>query len=281
MKHSIDQELEQLELELREPLRQAVQPPPSPSETAGLIAALQPEFDMLKAESTYATLDFNPQVETPSLMKLLFNQFRIYKKSLILIGSFVFLMLILLVDPKRPMDSIWIVGFEATSLFPVITPLLLMVSMLFGSRTSDRGMRNVESITPYPPALVMYSRMLMVIGLVIGWAFISSIVVGLRISAEGVVALPFIPFLLQWLGISLLIGGVLMFVMFRDGIKVALALSTAIYVGWFFIEDYMTLWSRQSKTALDALMLLTGAILLLGSYYRSRNMRVSNTGRRD
>ncbi|MNN04286.1 hypothetical protein D3C81_1170070 [compost metagenome] len=280
MKPSIDQELGQLELELREPLRQAVLPPPSPSETAALIAALQPEFDLLKTESAYATLDFNPQVEAPSLMKLLWNQFRIYRKSLILIGSFVFLMMILLVDPKRPMDSIMLVGFEATSLFPVFTPLLIMVSMLFGSRTSDRGMRNVESITPYPPALVMYSRMLMVIGLVVGWALISSIVVGLRVSAEGAVTLPFIPFLLQWLGISLLVGGVLMYVMFRKGIKMALFFSAVIYVGWFLIEDFMPLLSMRSKSALDTLMLITGVLLILGSYYRSRNMRVSSPGRR-
>ncbi|MNW35456.1 hypothetical protein D3C74_124520 [compost metagenome] len=280
MKHSIDQELGQLERELREPLRQAVLPPPSPSETSALITALQPEFDMLKAESASATLDFNPQVEVPSLMKLLWNQFRIYRKSLVLIGSFVFLMMILLVDPKQPMDSLIIVGFEATSLFPVITPLLIMASMLFSSRTSDRGMRNVESITPYPPALVMYSRMVMVIGLVVGWALISSIVVGMRVSAEGAVTLPFIPFLLRWLGISLLVGGVLMYVMFRKGIKMALFFSAGIYIGWILIENFMILWSVQSKTALDTLMLISGALLMLRAYYRSRNMRVSSPDRR-
>ncbi|MNI12499.1 hypothetical protein D3C73_656840 [compost metagenome] len=203
-----------------------------------------------------------------------------YRKSLILIGSFVFLMMILLVDPKRPMDSIMVVGFEATSLFPVFTPLLIMASMLFSIRTSDRGMRSVESITPYPPALVMYSRMLMVTGLVVVWALISSIVVGLRVSAEGAVTLPFIPFLLQWLGISLLVGGVLMYVMFRKGIKMALFFSAVIYVGWFLIEDYMLLFSMRSKTALDALMLIAGLLLMLGSYYRSRNMRVNTPGGR-
>ncbi|GJM72615.1 hypothetical protein HMSSN036_48310 [Paenibacillus macerans] len=51
MEHSIDKELKRLEQELCEPLRQAVQNAPAPSETAALIAALQPEFAELQAQT--------------------------------------------------------------------------------------------------------------------------------------------------------------------------------------------------------------------------------------
>ncbi|WP_410772243.1 hypothetical protein [Fontibacillus sp. BL9] len=278
MNPSIDKELEKLERELREPLRQAVLPPPSPSETAALIAALQPEFDALKAGAVGPTLDFNPQVEAPSLRKLLWSQFRVNRKSLILAGSAVFLMLILLVDPQRPFRTLLLGDAIPSGLFPVITPLMLIASMLFSYRSWDRGMRAVESITPYPPALVIYSRMLMVIGLVVSWALLSSLIVGLRVTAAGEVSMPFIPFLLQWLGISLFTAGSAMYVLFRKGMTLACVAASVVYVLWFVLEDQSRLqgWTASSRTMADGLMLIAGTLLILRSYYRSRHLKMND-----
>ncbi len=279
MKPSIDKELEQLERELREPLKQAVQPPPSPSETAALIAALQPEFDALKSKAAITDLDFNPQVETPSLRKLLWSQFRLNRKSLFLSGAAVFLMLILLVDPSRPFRTLLLGEAIPSGLFPVITPIMLIASMLYSYRSWDRGMRAVESITPYPPALIIYSRMLMVIGLIVGWALVSSIIIGLRVEAAGEVSMPFIPFLLQWLGISMITAGTAMYVMFRKGITMACVAAAAIYVFWFLFEEQARTsgWAASLITMMDLAMLVAGAIFMLRSYYRSRSLSVASS----
>ncbi|WP_435922463.1 hypothetical protein [Paenibacillus sp. DYY-L-2] len=282
MNPSIDKELEQLERELREPLKQAVQPPPSPSETAALIAALQPEFNALKAKAATSVLDFNPQVEAPSLRRLLWSQFRLNRKSLFLSGAAVFLMLILLVDPARPFRTVFLGEAIPSGLFPVITPIMLIASMLYSYRSWDRGMRAVESITPYPPALIIYSRMLMVIGLVVGWALVSTVIVGLRVEAAGEANMPFIPFLLQWLGISMITAGAAMYVMFRKGMTLACVSAGAVYVLWFVFEERARMegWVMSVRTAVDALMLIAGAIFLLRSYYRSRSMSVASDLRR-
>lgn len=274
MNPSIDRELAQLEKELAEPLRQAVLPPPSPSETAALIAALQPDFDKLKAKAVSPSLDFNPQVETPSLRRLLWSQFRLNRKSLILTGSAVFLMLILLIDPEQPYRIMLFGDTIPGGLFPIITPLMLLASMLFSYRSWDRGMRAIESITPYPPALVVYSRMLMVIALMLSWALISSVVVGLRVSWAGETTLPFIPFLLEWLGISMLTAGAAMYVLFRKGMSLACAAAATAYVLWFVLEEYIRTheWTMSANAAVDGGMLLAGVILLLRSYYRSLRM---------
>ncbi|AZK46141.1 hypothetical protein [Paenibacillus lentus] len=272
MNPSIDRELELLEQQLQEPLRRAMQPPPSPMETAELIRKLQPEFDALKADQASESLQFNAQVEPPTLRKLLRSQFRLNRKSLILSSSAVFLMLILLVDPYQPVLSI---GALPNSLFPVITPLMLIASMLFSYRTWDSGMRSVESITPYPPALVMYSRMLMVIALVVVWAFISSLIVSVRVFQAGEFVLPLGPFLLQWLGITLLTSGAAMYVLFRKGIYYALASAVAVYALWFiYIDNSSSYVLRvEYRAVIDGLLLAAGVLLLLRSYYRSRKMK--------
>lgn len=278
MNPSIDIELEQLERELREPLKQAVQPPPSPLETAALIAALQPEFDALKANAATSALDFNPHVEAPSLRRLLWSQFRLNRKPLFLSGAAVFLMLILLVDPERPFRTLFLGEAIPSGLFPVVTPIMLIASMLYSYRSWDRGMRSVESITPYPPSLIIFSRMLMVIGLVVGWALVSSIIVGLRVEAAGEVSMPFIPFLLQWLGISMITSGTAMYVMFRKGMTMACAAGAAIYVLWFVFEQQAQYesWSASVNIVVDAMMLIAGVLFLLRSYYRSRSLTAAS-----
>lgn len=272
MNPSIDRELELLEQQLQEPLRQAMQPPPSPVETGELIRRLQPEFDALKADQASDSLQFNVQVEPPTLRKLLRSQFRLNRKSLILSSSAVFLMLILLVDPYQPVLSI---GALPNSLFPVITPLMLIASMLFSYRTWDPGMRSIESITPYPPALVMYSRMLMVIALTVVWAFISSIIVSVRVIQAGEFVLPLGPFLLQWLGVTLLTSGAAMYVLFRKGIYYALASALGVYALWFFYIDNSSSYVLrvEYRAVIDGLLLVAGVLLLLRSYYRSRKVK--------
>lgn len=279
MEPSIDKELERLERELREPLRQALQPGPTPSETAALIEALQPEFAALQAQNAAASLDFNAEIEPPTLGRLLRSQFRLNRRSLMLAGAAVFLMLVFLVDPEQPFGN-WLLGDRMPGLFSLITPLMLIASMLYSYRTWDRGMRAIESVTPYPPALVIYSRMLMVMALVVGWALISSVVVSIRVAIAGEAALPFIPFLLEWLGISLLTGGAAMYALFRYGHKAGVLSAGGVYLLWLVLIDQTSAMSlntgTRTATALNAGFLLVGALLLFRSYIRSRNLQTGS-----
>ncbi|WP_178018825.1 hypothetical protein [uncultured Paenibacillus sp.] len=279
MEPSIDKELERLERELREPLRQALQPGPTPSETAALIEALQPEFAALQAQNAAASLEFNAEIEPPSLGRLLRSQFRLNRRSLMLTGAAVFLMLVFLVDPERPFNN-WLLGDRMPGLFSLITPLMLIASMLYSYRTWDRGMRAIESVTPYPPALVIYSRMLMVMALVVGWALISSVVVSIRVATAGEAALPFIPFLLEWLGISLLTGGAAMYALFRYGHMTGVLSAGGVYVLWLVLIDQTSALSLNTgtgpATAMNAGFLLVGVLLLFRSYIRSRNLQTGS-----
>ncbi|MGV2788358.1 hypothetical protein GNF98_22305, partial [Clostridium perfringens] len=127
--------------------------------------------------------------------------------------------LVLLIDPEYPLDQF--AGLPG-GIFPLITPLLLIVSMLFSSRTWDKGMRAVETLTPYPPALVLYTRLLLVPGIVLGMALLSTLALGLRsIQAESSRFL-FGPFILEWMGILLVTGGAAMYMLFRKGMVVSL-----------------------------------------------------------
>lgn len=278
MERSIDKELEQLERELCEPLRQALQPGPTPSETAALIKALQPEFAALQAQNAAASLDFNAEVEPPTLGRLLRSQFRLNRRSLMLTGAAIFLMLVFLVDPRHPLSN-ELLGDRVPGFFSLITPLMLIASMLYSYRSWDRGMRAIESVTPYPPALVIYSRMLMIMAMVVGWALISSIMVSIRVATVGEATLPLIPFLLEWLGISLLIGGAAMYVLFRYGHKAGVWTAVGVYLLWLVLFDQMASMNltagAEAGTVMNAACLLVGVLLLFRSYFRSQNLRTA------
>ncbi|WP_223067760.1 hypothetical protein [Paenibacillus caui] len=272
MNHPVDNELKVLEAQLRDPIRRALELPPSPEETALLLGALQPEFDQLREKASGKALTFNPEVKPPSLGRLLSNQFRLNHKALMLSGAAVFLMLVLLIDPKAGIDSMS--PLLPASLFSLITPLMLMASILFSYRTWDPGMRMIESITPYPPFLVLFSRMITVIALIVGWAGLSSLIMGIRIWIAGEDArLPFGPFLLEWLGITLLTAGIIMELLFRKGIGTAIGGAAVLYVLWILFgmmgPEHVTF---QIRLAAEAAMMAAGALLLLGSYSRSRKI---------
>lgn len=269
MDHPSDNELRRLEEELRGPLKGAVMPPPLPSETAQLIASLQGEFDQLKLEVSPSQLDFNPQVDPPSLKQLLRSQLRLNQKSILLASAAVFSMLILLVDPEYPLDQF--AGIPG-GIFPLITPLLLIASMLFSSRTWDRGMRAVETITPYPPALVLYSRLLMVTGIVVSMALLSTLVLGIRAMNAETSNFLFGPFVLEWMGVLLLTGGAAMYMMFRKGMAASILSAILVYGMWIVLQGQINGYGvpHVVKTPVDVGILLIGAMLLISSYGRSR-----------
>lgn len=268
MDQPFDRELRKLEDEMRGPLRRAMLPPPSPEETSRLIASLQGEFDLLKVEPQSPKLDFNPQVDPPSLKQILRSQLRLNQRSILLAGSAVFLMLVLLINPAYPLDQI---GGLPGGIFPLITPLLLIVSMLFSSRTWDKGMRAVETLTPYPPALVLYTRLLLVTGIVTGMALLSTVALGLRSLQSEHSTFLFGPFVLEWMGVLLVTGGSAMYMLFRRGMIMSLVSAVLVYGLWIVIQGQIVDHgvTMSGKMATDAVLLVIGVSLLVSSYGRS------------
>ena len=272
MNHPTDDELLALEEEMRGPLMQAAGPAPSSGDTARLIASLQGEFDLLKQEALPQNLQFNPRVEPPSLLQLLRSQMRLNQKAILLVSSAVFLMLVLLIDPSYPLNQ---VGGIPGGIFPLITPLLLIASMLFTSRTWDPGMRAVETITPYPPALVLYSRLLTVTFIVAGMAMLSTLILGLRAMREGSVYFVFGPFVLEWMGLLLLTGGVAMYVMFRRGVIWSMISAVFVYGAWIVVQsliqgsiDGYGAYPNM-KMPVDLITFAAGAALIVFAYWYS------------
>ena len=112
-------------------------------------------------------------------------------------------MLVLLIDPEYPLDQF--AGLPG-GIFPLITPPPLIVSMLFSDRTWDKGMRAVETLTPYPPALVLYTRLSPD-----RYRHRNGLAeyprARVAIHPGGNLPLLFGPFILEWMGILLVTGG--------------------------------------------------------------------------
>ena len=285
-----DEELEALEESLRTPLRNAVKSFPTQEESSALIHKLQVEFDMLRADlgtEDMPQLIFNNQVKPPSITQLLLNQFRLNRKYLLSACTIIFIMLIFLVDPANP--DAFFGSSRLTNLFALIIPLLIILSMLFSFRSWDSGMRALENITPYPPVLVIYCRMIIVIGLILGWATVSSIIATIRVSAINEMELPVWPFILQWLGISMIIGGISMVVMFYKGSKYALTVSSFIYIMWIFVTSQSDLYSYRVMLWIESLglnmstdmfinyiLLSLGAVLILLAILKSFSYTTNN-----
>lgn len=281
MAHPADSELRMLEEEMRPVLKRAVLPPPSPNETAQLLSSLQGEFDQLKLEVSPPKLDFNPQVDPPSLGQLIRNQFRLNHKAIVLVSAAVFCMLVLLIDPNYMLNQN---GGIPGGIFPLIAPLLLIASMLFSSRTWDRGMRAVETITPYPPALVLYSRLLMVTFIVVSMALASTVMLGLRAEDSQTAHFLFGPFVLEWMSVLLLTGGTAMYMMFRKGIVASMMTAVLSYGVWVVLQGEMLRMNDTPmaiKMSVDTLVLLLGTALLISSYGISRKNRVLPGGKAD
>ena len=285
-----DEELEALEESLRTPLRNAVKSFPTQEESSALIHKLQVEFDMLRADlgtEDMPQLIFNNQVKPPSITQLLLNQFRLNRKYLLSACTIIFIMLIFLVDPANP--DAFFGSSRLTNLFALIIPLLIILSMLFSFRSWDSGMRALENITPYPPVLVIYCRMIIVIGLILGWATVSSIIATIRVSAINEMELPVWPFILQWLGISMIIGGISMVVMFYKGSKYALTVSSFIYIMWIFVTSQSDLYSYRvmlwikslglnmsTDMFINYILLSLGAVLILLAILKSFSYTTNN-----
>lgn len=286
MNQKADTGLEMLEKELRSVLPRKDVAPPSQEETLMLLSSLQGEFELLKEnKALITTSSSDPEVQRmkhqseqstdawaegsipkPSLRNLLKSQMRRNQAAIFGTGAILFMLLAVLIDPYRP-------GNSSLTIYSITTPLLLLVAMLFTLRSGDRGLRSVERITPYPLALIAYSRVLLTFLTVLVLALVSNVIVYLRVATVGGDVSHFGHFVLMWLGVTLITGGTAMSLLFYKGVKAAILGSSVVYLVWLVVQQQLSITESPGSIILlwiDSLVFVAGVALILFAYYRSR-----------
>ncbi|MBW7456482.1 hypothetical protein K0U00_20815, partial [Paenibacillus sepulcri] len=219
-----DDELKQMEEEMRMPLSQIMTNTISSHDTAMLIRTLQPAFDELRESYENARFSHSgkPFVKRPSLLRLLRSQLSSYSR-VYWGSSFVVFVMLLWLLPTHDDVSLE----KAGSMFTLALPALLLASLAYSFRSWNKEMRMIESITPYPPALLLVVRTMIVIGLNLIFGIAGSIYMNVHVAS-----FPMLPFMLQWLSLLLLLSGAAAYVLMWKGFKAAFACSFILWAGW-------------------------------------------------
>ncbi|KKC49436.1 MULTISPECIES: hypothetical protein [Paenibacillus] len=269
-----DKEWMELEKELREPLSSLTVRPVTAQDTTRLLAALQPAFDGLKpALGGGSAADWRAEASSahkrPSLAKLLRTQLSAYSRAYWLASLGVFLML-LYVLPAGMEEEGWSGLTDISSKLSLFLPMMFLSGLLYSFRSWNKEMRTVESITPYPPALLLMARVMIVGGLNVLFGIAASLYMATRMDS-----FPVLPFMLQWMSLILLIAGGASYVMLRAGVKMAFVMGSVFWMAWNVME-YALRSPVSGQAAPDAIRnaiywscLGAGALMTLLSYRRS------------
>jgi hypothetical protein len=267
-----DDEQRKLEEELRGPLSGWNVRPVHYAETAKLIQALQPEFDAMKQQTDLAAglassaHSGDAQPIRPSILRLIAAQLSSYSRSYWAASIAVFGMLVLMLSTfQPPYDNL----AEAFTLF---APAVLLAGLLYSFRSWNKGMRTIESVTPYPPALLLLCRFLIVIALNVALSLAASLYLAVSMTA-----FPLLPFLLQWLSLMLLIGGLLANLILYSGIRAGMVGGIIVWLAWngSTLTGHAS-WTANAEWAGSVYLagLLAGAGLLLLAYRKSLGIRI-------
>ncbi|WP_165820857.1 hypothetical protein [Pueribacillus theae] len=238
----MDDELQKLESELKPTLDRYLSPSPSAQDTHNLIVRLQAEFDEM------ASMKRNP-----SILKQFFNQWRTYPLVFWVISLFAFVLLSFIASNR-------VLDFNS---FSLLLPIFLLCSILYSYKTWNKEMRMVEMVAPFPPALLLYLRMLIVLLMVVLYGIIATAFLSTDILHGA-----FLPFVLTWLAPTLFLGGLLAYVSFLKGVKTGFVIAAA---GWLI----MNIISSQLEVIdihlflFDMPILVFGVLMLFLAYKKS------------
>ena len=244
----IDLELEKLEEDLEQPIKSYLATSPRSEDTQKLLLSLQDPFDELKPSQIEFDFDQEPEPAKPSLTKQCLNQFRSYHWAYWLISVLIFAMLTMISAGSM----------ESDSLFPIVVPIYLLFGVLYSYKTWNKEMRMVESISPFPPALLLLSKLLVVLVVNIGLALLST----LYIVKDNTMVNP-ATFLLHWFAPLLFLTGLLAFVMFHKGVIAGFIASLAGWALTFLILPY-TIFELSGEALQQDLLFVVSYLIILG-----------------
>ncbi len=264
-------EQRKLEEELKGPLSNWNVRPVHYADTAKLIQALQPEFDMLKEQTDFAAdhaggIQHGGEPARPSILRLVAAQLSSYSRSYWAASAAVFGMLVLMLSTfSPPYDNL-------ANAFSLFAPGVLLAGLLYSFRSWNKGMRTIESVTPYPPALLLLCRFLIVIALNVALGLAASVYLAISMAA-----FPLLSFLLQWLSLMLMMGGLLANLILYSGIRAGMVGGCIVWLAWHGATlAGRASWTTQAEWANSVYLaaLLAGVGLLLLAYRRSLGIRI-------
>ncbi|MEC0244737.1 hypothetical protein P4H65_02760 [Paenibacillus chitinolyticus] len=261
-----DKELDQLEKDTAVLLNGYLVKTPDRIDTANLLGRLQSHFDAIRENSPGTTRPEHSADLRPSLWKLCRHQLFMYNKWFWLLSLLLFAMLLLLNSPYTIAGSL-----PGRSSYSLAFPLLLVCGFLYQYRSWNEGMRMIESVTPYPPALLMFSRLIVLL--------VTNAVLGLIGSLYTFATMSYsrswmtLPFLFDWIAPLLLVTGLTAYFMMKRGMLSAIM---AALTGWG-VELFMEEWLRRELTGpvwnwaliLQAVLIAAGILFLLSAYRKS------------
>lgn len=260
-------ELEQLEGELRQRMKAYTARVPSQTSTEKLIASLQPEFERLKPAAEDIILNAAAPLIKPSLLRQCFRLAGTYGKGYWVVSAVIFAMLTLISS---------VLGTSITGrndLFSAVVPLFMLTCAVYSYRSWNAEMRMVESVTPYPPALQLLCRLLVVVTMNLAYGLAGSLYLQITVDSFGM-----LPFLLKWLSGMFLVGGVLAVVTFWKGTKAGLAASLAVWLLWntgwgIYVGRSVTRLDPDFIFGLQLMAMAAGCALFVWAYRRSMSIR--------
>ncbi|OXM17190.1 hypothetical protein [Paenibacillus herberti] len=269
-----DKELKQLEDELRAPLASIQVFPVKAADTVRLLAALQPAFEGLRPELAGSGIpDWMKDNQTgskhPTLLKLLRTQLGAYSRAYWLASLGVFLMLMYILPYGSGEEGSSMLS-EVSGKLSLFLPMMFLSGLLYSFRSWNREMRTIESITPYPPALLLMARVMIVGGLNVLFGLAASLYMASRLEQ-----FPVLPFILQWMSLILLIAGGAAYVMLRAGVKSSFVVGSLFWMGWNVMEYVLRMPENGSsapeaiRTAIYWLCLGAGIMMTWMAYRRS------------
>lgn len=263
--HNQDQELYQLEDEMKEMFSSYVVKTPTSQDTKALLAALQPEFDEIGKES--ANEYVHEMVKTPSFLSQLKAQISFYQWHFWVASTLIFVMLTLFSSNSNVPEAILFYQFAI--------PLSMLVGVFYTYQTWNKQMRTIEGITPFPPALLLLSRMVIILTMNVIMGVVSSIYLSFNMEKFNL-----LPFLLHWIAPSLMIYGIIAYVMMRKGVKKGLTMGMASWIVMMMAAfvyqaspNTFIQFSYYQVASFQGAFVVLGALLLYLSYKKSLELQ--------
>ncbi|UTR13625.1 hypothetical protein MM221_13455 [Salipaludibacillus sp. LMS25] len=259
--YKCDNELEELENELEGVFKAYQVKKPSNEETEFLIQRLQ------SVEEAMPDLDVAPFVnggERLTLISHLWMQAKMTRWYMWLI-SFLFITMLTLMM-KEPVNRLTDYSLNPLAQF---LPLLVGAGVFYTIKTWNKEMRMVEMITPFPPILLLFSKLFVLLSIQLMFALVGSIYLWLTLEH-----LMFIPFILSWLApLFFITGAFVVFVAWLGTFKGVIMGGAFLMLLMTNFHSLISMAAGQSETNYYSALLIVlgcGVMMLAGSYLKGK-----------
>lgn len=253
-----DRELEALENDMKSHLQTYQVKKPSADETAALIERLQHE-----EESVNEIKPFEQRNSRLTLLAHVRMQFGMTRWYMWVVSFAIIAMLTLITEPS---DRLTHYFANPMTLF---LPLLVAVGVIYTLKTWNREMRMVETATPFPPVLLLFSKLFVLLSIQFIFAVGGSIYLWITLEQFYIVT-----FVLSWLAPFMFVTGLFMvFVAWKGtvaGVIAASVVSLLFMVRSQGVLNDLAVYSSAGYHTLLTAFLLAGLAMLAGSCLKGR-----------